>query len=560
MRLVDDVHGDAAPGPPPGQLGMVDDGLTGDGDRFVGAAEADEAGGPRARQLDPGRRAGLRTHGVGDLQRLGRPPGAGEEAGAAGVDGRDLLRVAQPLPRRLVGGQRAVEVAPHVEPGVGQAASQVGPLGVGQRLVPHTGDDLLDGVVPTLHGVRLDQHLGALTRLDGAVVGRVHESRGQHGVVADQGQPRGLEEAVTRHPAARGDAPHRHLDHVLAAPRAAGLDEVGQLLLDAAPPQGRQPLAQHLAVQRVGQAHRGATPRRHERHEAARLEGVQRRRTVGGLEIGEAEPLAHGQQLEHGEAGVVDPGQVLGDELLQRRRRRQRPGEVPHAPGVEQRASFPGRPHELGEHLEVAAGQPGQLGERVRRHRAVEGPVQQRAELSLGQRRQVQTHDVAVALEGAEPRRRGVRRSYGAQQEHRPGHDEWDQYGDRCLVEQVEVVDHQDEALVAGQPAELGSGVVEQGRALVRADAQLEEGGRRQEVGERAEGDRRRRRVADRPLDPVPRLLGEAQRLLGQTGLADTGRAEQHDASTGAFPELTADLLQLCRAPGQRPRSDHHGA
>ena len=63
---------------------------------------------------------------------------------------------------------------------------------------------------------------------------------------------------------------------------------------------------------------------------------LERGRAVRPLEVGEAEPLAHGEQLEHGQAGRLDAGQVLGHQFVERRRRRQRPDEVPRAARVDQ--------------------------------------------------------------------------------------------------------------------------------------------------------------------------------------------------------------------------------
>ena len=52
VRLVEEVHGDATSGEPPGQVGVVDGRLARQRGRLVAATEADEARCPRRRQLD----------------------------------------------------------------------------------------------------------------------------------------------------------------------------------------------------------------------------------------------------------------------------------------------------------------------------------------------------------------------------------------------------------------------------------------------------------------------------------------------------------------------------
>ena len=96
----------------------------------------------RPGQLHPGAGRADRAHRLGDPQRLGRPAGAGEQARPAGVDGGDGVGIGEPGPRRLVGGERAVEIPVAVEAGVGQPLGDVGPPGVAERLVvPHRRHD-----------------------------------------------------------------------------------------------------------------------------------------------------------------------------------------------------------------------------------------------------------------------------------------------------------------------------------------------------------------------------------------------------------------------------------
>ena len=115
-------------------------------------------------------------------------------------------------------------------------------------------------------------------------------------------------------------------------------------------------------------------------------------------------------------------------------------------------------------------------------------------------------------------------------QEHRPRHDEGNEDRDRRVVEEVEVVDEQDQAVVAGEAPQLGPGGVEQTGALVVTDAEVGGEVGRQQVGQRPERDLPGRRVADGPLDPAAAALGQPQGLLGQARLAHAGRPVEDDA------------------------------
>ena len=276
------------------------------------------------------------------------------------------------------------------------------------------------------------------------------------------------------------------------------------------------------------------------------------------LEVVEAETLADRQQLEHGEPGFVDAGQVLGDELLERRGRRQRSGQVPDAVRVDQDAAFSRPTDQLGQHLEVAARQAGELGERVRRHRTIERPMEQGAELVVRQRFEVETDQMTVALQAGQPWRRCAPGPNGADEEDGAGDDEGDQDGDRRVIEQVEIVDEQDESVVPRQPAQLGTGGVEQRRALVVADAEIVHQRHRQQVGQ---GIRAGSPAVDgwptARCDRPPGTLGPAQGLLGEAGLADAGGALQHDTTARTVAVEMADLFELGGPPREGPWRDH---
>lgn len=64
--------------------------------------------------------------------------------------------------------------------------------------------------------------------------------------------------------------------------------------------------------------------------------------------------------------------------------------------------------------------------------------------------------------------------------------------------------------------------------------------------------------MTDRPLHLPTGAFGPAHRFLGEAGLADARRALQHDAAARASTVETADVLELGRPPGERPRCDDH--
>ena len=97
------------------------------------------------------------------------------------------------------------------------------------------------------------------------------------------------------------------------------------------------------------------------------LQRLERRQSVAALEVGQAEALADGEQFEHRQSRRVDAGEVLVDQLVERHRRRQVTDEVPRAAVVDEHAPFRRPADQLGEHLQVAARQPGELVEGGRR-------------------------------------------------------------------------------------------------------------------------------------------------------------------------------------------------
>jgi hypothetical protein len=261
--------------------------------------------------------------------------------------------------------------------------------------------------------------------------------------------------------------------------------------------------------------------------------------------------------LEDGPSGLVHVGQVFGDELVERGGRGQRSGEGPHAGDLLQRAAFPRSPHEFGEDLQVATGHPRQLGEGVGGDRGVERPVEQSVELVGIQRLEVDADEVAVAIQAGEAGRRRPARAHGADEEHRSGHDEWNEHRHGRVVQQVEVVDEQDQAPVLGRPAELGAGGVEQRGSLVVTDSEVVDQFGREDVGERAERDALRGRMPDCSLDAPTGALGEAQGLLGESRLAHSGWAEHDDTTARPLAVERSQTLELDGPTCQRPRCGH---
>ena len=192
-----------------------------------------------------------------------------------------------------------------------------------------------------------------------------------------------------------------------------------------------------------------------------------------------------------------------------------------------------GPPDQLREHLQVAAGEPGQLGAGVLRDGSVEGTVEQGAELVGLQGPDLHADQVAVAR--ARPSgRTGAAAAHGPDEEQpsspsRAGRapPATCRRGGRCRRPGAR----------AGRRPPFGvvrPGGVEEARPVVVPPTELGGEIRGQQVGERAEGDLAGRRVTDGLLDHAAAALGEAQRLLGQPRLADAGGARTTPARAGS--------------------------
>jgi hypothetical protein len=132
-----------------------------------------------------------------------------------------------------------------------------------------------------------------------------------------------------------------------------GGQPVRQLALHGAGAENRQLGPEHLAVEGVGEGHLRAAPGRRDAHQTTFLEPLQHPAVEPGLEVGQAEPTGHGEQLQHAAPIVIDAREVVGHELVQARRGGQiaetPPVPVPHERLTSQRAA-----DQLAEHLQVA--------------------------------------------------------------------------------------------------------------------------------------------------------------------------------------------------------------
>jgi hypothetical protein len=168
---------------------------------------------------------------------------------------------------------------------------------------------------------------------------------------------------------------------------------------------------------------------------------------------------------------------------------------------------------------------------------------------------------VTVALEPGETRRCRPPDPIGADradQEDRAGDHEREQHGDGRVVQQIQVVHQQHQAVVAGDATQLCPGAVEQAGPLVVADTETTDQRGGEQMSERAERDRLHRLVPDCTCRRTTGPLGLAQRVLGDAGLAHAGLAVDHDAARAALAVVAMDRIQLRRATGQGPEVSCH--
>ena len=242
------------------------------GRRLVAAAEAEQADRPGRGQLDPRRAAstGRRSASAMRSASAGRPAPASSVARRASTAAISL-GVGEPLAAPPRGRRARRRGRGDGRSGCRRGAWRGGRAGRRSSGSSHTAaTSRSTSSSSPEHGVGLDEHLGPVAGGDVARRPAIASIRriGERRVVAGERQPGGAQQRLAGDRAAGGDPPEGDLDDVLAAAGAVGLDDVGELGVDAAQPQRRQPGAQHLAVQRVGQAHGGPPARGDDRRRA----------------------------------------------------------------------------------------------------------------------------------------------------------------------------------------------------------------------------------------------------------------------------------------------------
>ena len=205
--------------------------------------------------------------------------------------------------------------------------------------------------------VGLGEHLGAVAGVDVARRRRRRRSAGSASVGSwPASASRAARKQLIAGDAAAGrDPPQGDLHDVLAPPCAVALDDVGELVLDPSQPQRRQPGPQHLAVERVGEAHGGPPSRRdHHDDEPARLQRLER---------------GHAVDAARGRRGRSARTRRAARARRARRHRRRRgarrparrarrssaagPASSQAPPTCDEHAAFRGAAHELGEHCRL---------------------------------------------------------------------------------------------------------------------------------------------------------------------------------------------------------------
>jgi hypothetical protein len=211
--------------------------------------------------------------------------------------------------------------------------------------------------------------------------------------------------------------PQGHADLVLASASPVTVEQVGELTEDLAAPRQRQALTHDLPVERMGEPNGEPAPGRHDDDDPTRFELLERRQPADLLQVGETDRLAGGEQLDGGAAGLVDQLEMLLDQLPKRRRLGQVTHQFPTLAREGQGAAVECSAHQLGEELQVPPRQALQLVEGPPGGRPVEGALQKNIELVVVQGFDIDTGQVAVALELAQATRRRTSAAHGPDEE-----------------------------------------------------------------------------------------------------------------------------------------------
>ena len=468
-----------------------------------------------------------------------------------GRDGLDGVGFGEGARALVEHGQRPVGVGQAVEP-VGRAATHdahtVGLVELGQI---DPGQHALEQVGFVAAEVELAQQLAGAGP-DACRHRALDEALGGGVVAVEEGEACHVEHELgidlTAAVEPPGDEPHP----VVPSPGTDRFDAVGQLATQPAAAQRRQLVEDDLGEERVSEGHRGPPPRRADLQQAAVLEVFEDAGPDDARERVEGDLAGHRQQLGGVVVCLVQAPEALGDQILERRGRLDRPDEVPHAVVHRQGAGVPGGLDELAEDPGVAHGQVPEPGEGTGHQRATEGTVEDRLDALLRQRLDREPAQVLVLDEVIEGRRSAAR-AHREDREHGAGLHERSHQRPREVIELVTVVDQQEQALVSGMGAHRRSGPVEHPGAveLIRTDGRGDVG--RQQVSEGGERDRPTLGMPGGASARQPGGIGELDDLVRQPGLADARAAGEEDAAGALVPEPRRQDLELAAATDQGP-------
>ncbi len=294
---------------------------------------------------------------------------------------------------------------------------------------------------------------------------------------------------------------------------------------DCPGPQPRHGGADNLAVERVGETHLA----RGNRHKAGLLQVRKhvrgdRRKVVVLERLAEREQFHNRARLR---GQLADP---VFDQIEQPARARQPVVQVPHSGPLDKRAGFEGAEHELTHVKRIAPSDPPEFLSGTGLHRTAQSQVQQGIEAGGAQIGQVDLRERAIPHQVVDEVRDRLTRSGGSDQEDRPAPGEVAKQRDSGGVEQRHVVGDRHHPVVAMTPKQGQARVLEE-RFRIHLPASVavpEPGGK--EAGRGAERERGGSPAAGYALRRVAVSRRHLAALVGEPGLADSGRAGDHHA------------------------------
>jgi hypothetical protein len=144
------------------------------------------------------------------------------------------------------------------------------------------------------------------------------ELRAEVGIAGEDGAVGGVDEQLGRDLRARVEQPPRHAHGVVDRQRVTRADLLGEPEAQRPGAQLAQPLADHLAVERMREAHLGASRRRLDDDHPPLLRGDERVRGAERDDLVDAQRLAEREHLQRRPLLVRQVGHALGDELHER--------------------------------------------------------------------------------------------------------------------------------------------------------------------------------------------------------------------------------------------------